>query len=46
MYIYFEKSPVSAIGCVYDANDCSIVVSIVAFRRLLEVIELFYLMCW
>ena len=46
MYIYFEKSPVSAIGCVYDANDCSVVVSIVAFRRLLEVIELFYLMCW
>ena len=38
MFIYFKKSPVSAIGCVYDANDCSVVVSIAAFRRLLAVI--------
>lgn len=38
MYFYFEKSPVSAIGCVYDAYDCSVVVSIAAFRRLLAVI--------
>jgi hypothetical protein len=38
MYLYFEKSPVFAIGCVYDAYDCSVVVCIAAFRRLLAVI--------
>ena len=40
------KALVSAIGCVYDAYDCSVIVSIAAFRRLFAVIWLFYLMCW